>query len=458
MATVKLEAVELRRVALPLVTPFRTSFGLQLDRDALLVRVITDTGDGWGECVAMAEPLYSSEYADGAQDVMRSHLIPRLFAAESLDAAAVKPLLSAVKGHPMAKAALEMAVLDAELRAAGQSFGERLGATREAVDCGVSIGIFPTIKELIVQVDGYLDEGYKRIKLKIEPGWDYEPVRAVRERWPDIPLQVDANTAYSLADEHVAALKALDEFDLLLVEQPLPEDDVSGHAVLAQQIATPICLDESILSAESAADAIARGACSIVNIKAGRVGGYLEAVRVHDVCQAAGVAGVVRRHARDRPRPRRQCGPRRAAGVHPPGRHLGLRPLLRARHHRAVRPRRRAAARAQGAGSRRVAARGRAGHNDAIGRDGASGGRPQQVAAVGAHTFDRPSARHAATERFAELASIGTRSRCVRRAQRDDVGWAWAQRRGRRWRRVRRHPRPRSPPTRPRAGRCRPRR
>ncbi len=290
MATVKLEAVELRRVALPLVTPFRTSFGLQLDRDALLVRVITDTGDGWGECVAMAEPLYSSEYADGAQDVMRSHLIPRLFAAESLDAAAVKPLLSAVKGHPMAKAALEMAVLDAELRASGQSFGERLGATREAVDCGVSIGIFPTIKELIVQVDGYLDEGYKRIKLKIEPGWDHEPVRAVRERWPDIPLQVDANTAYSLAEEHVAALKALDEFDLLLVEQPLPEDDVSGHAVLAQQIATPICLDESILSAESAADAIARGACSIVNIKAGRVGGYLEAVRVHDVCQAAGVA------------------------------------------------------------------------------------------------------------------------------------------------------------------------
>jgi O-succinylbenzoate synthase len=287
---VKLEAVELRRVALPLVTPFRTSFGLQLDRDALLVRVITDAGDGWGECVAMAEPLYSSEYADGAQDVIRSHLIPRLFGAESFDAAAVKPLLSPVKGHPMAKAALEMAVLDAELRASGQSFGERLGATRDAVDCGVSIGIFPTIKELIVQVDGYLDEGYKRIKLKIEPGWDYEPVRAVRERWPDIPLQVDANTAYSLSEDHVAALKALDEFDLLLVEQPLPEDDVSGHALLAEQIATPICLDESILSAESAADAIARGACSIVNIKAGRVGGYLEAVRVHDVCQAAGVA------------------------------------------------------------------------------------------------------------------------------------------------------------------------
>ena len=286
----KLEAVELRRVALPLVTPFRTSFGLQLERDALLVRAITDVGDGWGECVAMAEPLYSSEYADGAQDVMRAHLVPRLFAAESLDASSVKPLLAGVKGHPMAKAALEMAILDAELRAAGQPLAERLGAVRDAVDCGVSIGIFPTIRELLTQVDGYLDAGYRRIKLKIEPGWDLEPVRAVRERWPDIALQVDANAAYSLTSEHVAALRALDAFDLLLVEQPLPEDDVSGHAMLAQQITTPICLDESILSAESAADAIARGACSIVNIKAGRVGGYLEAVRVHDVCRAAGVA------------------------------------------------------------------------------------------------------------------------------------------------------------------------
>ena len=143
---VKIEAIELRRVALPLVTPFRTSFGLQLERDALLVRVITDVGDGWGECVAMAEPLYSSEYADGAQDVMRAHLIPRLFAADDVDAAAVKGILAGVKGHPMAKAALEMAVLDAELRAAGQPFSERLGAVRDAVDCGVSIGIFPTIE------------------------------------------------------------------------------------------------------------------------------------------------------------------------------------------------------------------------------------------------------------------------------------------------------------------------
>ncbi len=285
----RLEAVELRRVALPLVTPFRTSFGLQLERDALLVRVITDIGDGWGECVAMAEPLYSSEYVDGAQHVMRTHLIPRLFAAEDVRADAVKPLLAGVKGHSMAKAALEMAVLDTELRSEGRPLAERLGAVRDAVDCGVSIGIFPTIKELLVQVDGYLDEGYKRIKLKIEPGWDFEPVKAVRERWPEIALQVDANTAYSLSDEHVDALKSLDSFDLLLIEQPLPEDDVSGHAVLAQRIFTPICLDESILSAETAADAIARGACSIVNIKAGRVGGYLEAVRVHDVCVAAGV-------------------------------------------------------------------------------------------------------------------------------------------------------------------------
>ena len=290
MATVKLEAVELRRVALPLVTPFRTSFGLQLDRDALLVRVITDTGDGWGECVAMAEPLYSSEYTDGAQDVMRSHLIPRLFAAESLDAAAVKPLLSAVKGHPMAKAALEMAVLDAELPRLGPVV--RGTPRRDARGRGLR------------RVDRHLpdDQGAHRPGRRVSgPGLQAHQaedrtrmgLRAGARRpraLARIPLQVDANTAYSLAEEHVAALKALDEFDLLLVEQPLPEDDVSGHAVLAEQIATPICLDESILSAESAADAIGRGACSIVNIKAGRVGGYLEAVRVHDVCQAAGVA------------------------------------------------------------------------------------------------------------------------------------------------------------------------
>jgi o-succinylbenzoate synthase len=278
----KIEAVELRRICLPLVAPFRTSFGTEKERDVLLVRVHTPDAEGWGECVAMVEPLYSSEYADGAEDVIRRHLLPRVFAAPDLDADGVAPVLAAVKGHPMAKAALEMAVLDAELREAGRSFGERLGAVRDEVDCGVSVGIMDSIPELLDAVDGYLGQGYRRIKLKIEPGWDVEPVRAVRERFGDILLQVDANTAYTLADaDHLAEL---DAFDLLLIEQPLPEDEVLAHAELAKRIRTSVCLDESITSARAAADAISLGACAIVNIKPGRVGGYLEAKRVHDVC------------------------------------------------------------------------------------------------------------------------------------------------------------------------------
>jgi O-succinylbenzoate synthase len=219
--------------------------------------------------------------------VLRDHLLPRLFAAGSVTAAEVAGVLAPVKGHPMAKAAIEMALLDAELRAAGRSFGEELGAARTAVDCGVSVGIADSVDALLDEVDGYLAAGYRRIKLKIEPGWDVVPVRATRERFGDVLLQVDANTAYRLDDWELLA--ALDPFDLLLVEQPLDEDDVAGHAALAKRIRTPICLDESITSARAAREAIATGACSIVNIKAGRVGGYLEAVRVHDTCRAADV-------------------------------------------------------------------------------------------------------------------------------------------------------------------------
>ena len=222
----------------------------------------------------------------------------------------------------------------------GRSFARELGAVHDRVPCGVSVGIMDSIPQLLDAVGGYLDEGYVRIKLKIEPGWDVEPVRAVRERFgDDVLLQVDANTAYTLRDaRHLAEL---DAFDLLLIEQPLDEEDVLGHAELARLIRTPICLDESIVSAQSAAAAIRLGACQIVNIKPGRVGGYLEARRIHDVCVAHGVAGVVRRHARDRARPGGQRRPRRAARLHAARRHLGLGPLLPHRHHRAVRPRRR---------------------------------------------------------------------------------------------------------------------
>jgi o-succinylbenzoate synthase len=285
---VKLTGVELRRVRMPLVAPFRTSFGTETTRDILLVRVVTDDAEGWGECVAMSGPLYSSEYADAAADVMRRFLVPALTAAPLPGAHAVAGALAPFKGHRMAKAALETAVLDAELRAEGRSFGRELGAVHDRVPCGVSVGIMSSVPELLDAVGGYLAEGYVRIKLKIEPGWDVEPVRAVRERHgDDVLLQVDANTAYTLGDaRHLARL---DDFDLLLIEQPLDEEDVLGHVELARQIRTPVCLDESITSARDAAAAIRLGACQVVNIKPGRVGGYLEARRIHDVCVAHGV-------------------------------------------------------------------------------------------------------------------------------------------------------------------------
>ena len=282
-----LREVELLQLELPLVTPFRTSFGTQTVRRVLLVHLLTDGPEGWGECVAMEEPLYSSEYVDAAEQVIERQLLPRLDAGP-LDAAAVNVAMRPVRGHRMAKAAVEMAVLDAQLRAQGHPLAELLGATREAVDCGVSVGIMDSIPRLLEAVSGYVEAGYRRIKLKIEPGWDLEPVREVRRLvGPQMPLQVDANTAYTLADaQHLARL---DEFGLLLIEQPLPEEQILGHAHLARTVRTPICLDESIVSAEVAAEAIELGACAIVNIKPGRVGGYLEARRIHDLCAERGI-------------------------------------------------------------------------------------------------------------------------------------------------------------------------
>ena len=280
---------EIRRITLPLVSPFTTSFGTQNHREALIVRAAGDDAEGWGECVAIVDPVYSPEYTEGAHHVMRSYLIPRLLDAGEFTAQKVAPLLHGIVGHRMAKAALEMAVLDAELRATETSFGTFLGAVVDRVPSGVSVGIMPSIEELVDTVSNYLDEGYQRIKLKIKPGWDVEPVRAIRERFGyDVGLQVDANTAYTLND--AGQLRKLDAFDLLLIEQPLGEEDIRQHAELAKLIATPVCLDESIVSAQAAADAIALKAASVINIKPGRVGGYLEARRIHDLCRANGIA------------------------------------------------------------------------------------------------------------------------------------------------------------------------
>ncbi len=279
--------MELRRVRLPLVDPFASSLGVETERLALLVRAVTPAAEGWGECVAATEPLYSSEHLEGAEDVIRRFLLPMLASRPWSSAGELASVLAPVKGHRMAKAAVETAVLDAELRASGMSLAAHLGAVRRRVASGVAVGIASSLDALVDQVAAHLDAGYLRVKLKIRPGWDLEPVRAVRERFGDVALQVDANSSYTLADTRMLA--ALDPFDLLLVEQPLAEDDLRGHAELARRIRTPVCLDESVTSARVAATAIALGACSVVNVKAGRVGGYLEARRVHDVCVANGV-------------------------------------------------------------------------------------------------------------------------------------------------------------------------
>ena len=279
----KIAEYELRRIHLPLVRPFRTSFGTQFEREALIVKVTTDDGViGWAECVAMSAPLYSPEYVSGCLEMMRSFLIPALNKETTISAVEVAEILEPFIGAQMAKAALETAVLDAELKLAGISLATYLGANKTKVPCGVSVGIASSIEALVDEVTSYVEAGYKRIKLKIEPGWDIAPVRKIRDLFPDKPLQVDANQAYSRND--LNHLKQLDEFNLLLIEQPLDEHDILGHAQLAEIMTTPVCLDESIISLHSAQDALEMKATSVINIKPGRVGGYLESVRIHNYC------------------------------------------------------------------------------------------------------------------------------------------------------------------------------
>src|SRR4051794_21692896 len=256
------------------------------DRTVLIVRVWADGIVGWGECGALPDPGYTSEYVDGAHMMLRDHLVPLVLAAGAVDAEGLRAVVAPVHGHPMAKAALELAVLDAELRATGASLASHLGGMRDRVDCGVSVGRF-AVDELLAQVSRYVADGYRRVKLKILPGYDVEPAGAVRAQFPETELWADANGSY--ADGDVETLRALDEFHFGLLEQPLPADDVLGNAAVARSVTTPVCLDESLTSARTTAQAIELGACAVANIKPARVGGYLEAVRVHDVCTAKGV-------------------------------------------------------------------------------------------------------------------------------------------------------------------------
>ena len=249
--------------------------------------VLADGAEGWGECSALREPTYSAETSDGALEVVRRHLGPLVLSGEPLDA---------VRGHPMAKAAVELALLDATLRRGGTNLAAHIGATATEVPCGAAVGLPPAGAPdpqawLLSEVGPLLAAGYRRIKLKVQPGWDLQPAAAVRAAWPDLALQVDANGSYAAlgVERAAAALGALDALGLLLVEQPLADDDLVGHAALAERIATPVCLDEAVVSLASLDAALALHACTVVNLKVGRVGGVAEALRIHDRCRAAGV-------------------------------------------------------------------------------------------------------------------------------------------------------------------------
>jgi O-succinylbenzoate synthase len=275
-------AIELRLVGLPLVRPFRTSFGTATEKVCVLARVETDHAEGWGECVADIEPDFSAEWNSSAWAVIEEFLAPTLFQAGDVAIEDLDRVFAFVRGNRMAKATLVNAFLDAELRERETSLASHLGAVHDRVVCGVSVGITDSLDALRGQVDGYLAEGYRRIKLKIEPGIDVDRVAAIRGDHPDVLLSVDANAAYGPAD--VDVFHALDDLDLLMIEQPLHHEDLVNHASLQSKIRTPLCLDESIRSAADTVAAIELGSCRIVNIKQGRVGGLVEATRVHDAC------------------------------------------------------------------------------------------------------------------------------------------------------------------------------
>lgn len=281
-----LSAVELWRGEIELVTPFRTSFGTEVSRELLYVHAVGDSHSGWGECVAMVDPNYSSEYLDNCVQVISRFLVPLLHGDTSADDFIFRA--APIRGNYMSKACVEAALLDLRLREQSVSLAKFLGATKTRVASGVSVGIQNSLDDLVRVVGEYLALGYLRVKLKIEPGSDIELVKTIRREFgDDLLLQVDANAAYTVADaEH---LKELDDFNLLLIEQPLPEDDLVGHIKLAKIINTPVCLDESITSLETARGALDLEACSIINIKPGRVGGYLVAKKIHDLCLSRGV-------------------------------------------------------------------------------------------------------------------------------------------------------------------------
>ena len=288
----RIDSLEMRIVKLELVRPFRTSSSYKTHLEHILIRVMgrddTDrTIEGWGECACPSDPYYCPETVETCWHILDGFLAPVLLGSVWDHPDRVGALFRRVKGNRFAKAGLEMACWDAWCRAEGRSLADALGATRARIHSGVSLGIEADRDRLFDQIDQFVEEGYHRIKLKIAPGHDVEVVQAVRERWPDLPLQVDANSAYTLDD--LPTLQRLDAFNLLLIEQPLAHDDIIDHVTLQKALETPVCLDESIHSADDARKAIDLGACRIINIKTSRVGGLSEAKRIHDLCLARGI-------------------------------------------------------------------------------------------------------------------------------------------------------------------------
>ncbi|HEY2014092.1 MAG TPA: o-succinylbenzoate synthase [Bryobacteraceae bacterium] len=300
----KIERITLRQIQMPLVHFFETSFSRTYKRDIILVEVEGGGASGWGEVTAGENPFYNEEWTDSAWLILRDYAAPRVRGVDLESAGDVSPLTAHIRGHKMARGGLETAVWDLAARLESVPLWKKIGGgARREIPCGVSIGIQDSVEQLLEKIEYELAAGYQRIKMKIKPGWDVDVVRQVRERFPSIKLMADANSAYTLADtDH---LRKLDDFYLMMIEQPLSHDDIIDHAELQSRLKTPICLDECIRTAHHAEQAIKLRACGIINIKLGRVAGFREAKRVHDIAQAAGIpvwcggmleAGIGRAH------------------------------------------------------------------------------------------------------------------------------------------------------------------
>jgi len=283
----RIDRVTLREIRMPLVHFFETSFGRTTERNIVLVEIDAEGTHAWGECVAGEHPFYSEESYETAWYALKEYLAPALLGKQFDSARVVPALLQRVRGHRMAKASLENAVWEAEALQKKVPMWKLIGGTRTEIDCGVSIGIQDTVDQLLGKIETELSAGYQRIKVKCKPGWDVDVFRRIREHWPKILLSCDANSAYTLAD--IDHLKRFDEFNLLMIEQPLWNDDFYFHARLQRELKTRICLDEAIRSARDAEAAIELKACGIINIKVGRVGGMSEAIAVHDVAKESGI-------------------------------------------------------------------------------------------------------------------------------------------------------------------------